>query len=130
MLKKTMKYVDYEGNERTETFHFNLSKGEIMEMQLSENGGYEKYIQRIIEAQDQKTLVALFKSLILKAYGEKSADGRRFIKSQELSDAFAQTEAYSDLFIELTTNTSAASAFVNGIMPADLKDAVAKIPAQ
>lgn len=130
MLKKTMKYEDYEGNERTETFHFNLSKGEIMEMQLSENGGYEKYIQRIIEAQDQKTLVALFKSLILKAYGEKSADGRRFIKSQELSDAFAQTEAYSDLFIELTTDTSAASAFVNGIMPADLKDAVAKIPAK
>ena len=72
MLKKTMKYVDYEGNERTETFHFNLSKGEIMEMQLSENGGYEKYIQRIIEAQDQKTLVALFKSLILKASAVRS----------------------------------------------------------
>ncbi len=117
MLKKTITYVDYDGNERTEDFYFNLSKAEIAEMELSAEGGLTKLIERIVAAQDGKKIVEIFKDLILRAYGEKSPDGKRFIKSPELRDAFAQTEAYSELFMELATNADASTAFVNGIVP-------------
>lgn len=126
MLKRKMTYVDYNGNERTEDFYFNLSKAELTEMQLSEAGGMTAFIQKIVNTQDTKQIIALFKELILKAYGEKSLDGKRFIKSKELSDAFAQTEAYSDLFMELATNSKAAADFVNGIIPSDLAKQVAE----
>lgn len=126
MLKRKMTYVDYNGNERTEDFYFNLSKAELTEMQLSEAGGLTEFIQRIIDTQDTKAIIELFKDLILKAYGEKSLDGKRFIKSKELSEGFAQTEAYSDLFMELATDSKAAAAFVNGIIPADLAKQVAE----
>lgn len=117
MLKKTITYTDYNGVERTEDFWFNLSKAELMEMELSTAGGIADMIQRIVKAQDQPTIVKIFKELILKAYGEKSADGRRFVKSKEISEAFSQTEAYSMLFMELATSDTAASDFVNGIVP-------------
>lgn len=117
MLKKTITYTDYDGVERTEDFFFNLSKAEVAEMELSNQGGMEKMLQQIAMTQDRKRLVELFKEIILKAYGEKSMDGRRFIKSKELSEAFSQTEAYSELFMQLATDTEAASKFINGIMP-------------
>ena len=120
MLKKTITYTDYSGIERTEDFYFNLSKAEILEMQLSVNGGFAEMLQKIIKAKDFPTLVKTFKELILVSYGEKSEDGRRFVKSKEISDAFAQTEAYSILFMELSNDDKAASEFVNGILPADL----------
>lgn len=119
MLKKTITYVDYEDNERTEDFYFNLSNAELAEMELSAEGGLEKIIRKIIAEQRVDELVKIFKDLILNSYGEKSLDGRRFVKSKELSTAFSQTEAYSDLFIELATNEEAATAFVNGLMPKD-----------
>lgn len=117
MLKKEIKYVDYDGNDRTETFHFNLTKAEIAEMELSVEGGLVKQIEKIVAEQDSKRIIELFKDIILKSYGEKSPDGKRFIKSQELSNAFSQTEAYSELFMELATNPETAAAFVNGIVP-------------
>lgn len=117
MLKKTMTYIDYNGNERTEDFYFNLTKAELMEMELSVNGGLEATIQSIIAAQNTAKLVEIFKDLILRAYGEKSLDGKHFVKSKEISAAFSQTEAYSDLFMELATDADSASAFVNGIVP-------------
>ena len=117
MLKKTITYTDYDGVSRTEDFYFNLSKAEIAEMDLSTEGGLDKYIERVISARDTASLISIFKSLILKSYGEKSPDGKRFIKSDDLSTAFSQTEAYSDLFMELATDADAASAFVNGISP-------------
>ena len=117
MIKKTIKYVDYDGNEREEDFYFNLNKAEIAEMQMTASGGMDKFINRIINEQDGKRIVELFKELVLKSYGKKSDDGRRFIKSQELRDEFSQTEAYSELFMELATNADAAAAFVNGIIP-------------
>lgn len=120
MLKKTITYPGCDGIERTEDFYFNLSKAELMEMELGTTGGMTVMINRIVAAQDIATLVKIFKDLILKAYGEKSADGRRFIKSEELSTAFSQTEAYSKLFMELATDDKAASEFINGIMPADV----------
>jgi hypothetical protein len=117
MLKKSIEYVDYEGNSRTEDFYFNLTKAECLEMELSLEGGLSKTVERIVAAQDNKQIMEIFKELILKAYGEKSPDGRRFVKTQEIRDGFAQTEAYSELFIELATNADAAAIFVNGITP-------------
>lgn len=120
MLVKNITYTDYNGNERTEKFYFNLSKAELVEMEYSATGGLAQTIEKIIEAQDGPQIMALFKELILKAYGEKSADGKRFVKSKELSEEFAQTEAYVQLFMELATDAEAASNFVNGLIPADI----------
>lgn len=120
MLKKTITYVDYNGNQRTEDFYFNLSKAEIMEMELGTTGGFVEMINRIVEAQDAPSLIKIFKDLILKAYGEKSLDGKRFVKSEEIREAFSQTEAYSNLFMELATDATAAADFVNGIIPKNL----------
>lgn len=120
MLKKTIEYTDYNGTKRTEDFYFNLSKAEIAEMELEIPGGMTVMLQRITAAQDTPSLVKIFKDLILRSYGVKSDDGKRFIKSQQLKDEFSQTEAYSELFMELATNAEAASAFVNGILPSDV----------
>lgn len=120
MLKKTIAYTDYNGTERTEDFYFNLSKAEIMEMEMGTTGGLAEMIQRIVAAQDAPAIIKIFKDLVLKAYGEKSADGKRFVKSEELASAFSQTEAYSILFMELATDADAAAKFVNGIVPADV----------
>lgn len=84
MLKKTISYTDYDGNKREEDFYFNLNKAELAEMELSTTGGIQNYINRIVAAQDTATLVKIFKELILKAYGQKSLDGKRFIKNDEL----------------------------------------------
>lgn len=126
MLKKTMTYVNYNGEEVTEDFYFNLSKAEIMEMELSTGGGYAEMIEKIVAAKDVPSIIKIFKDLILQSYGEKSADGKRFVKSEALSQAFSQTEAYSDLFMELATDAEAAAEFVNGIIPADAAKELAK----
>lgn len=117
MLKKTITYADYNGVERTEDFYFNLSEAEVMEMEMSTVGGLAEMIRGIIAAQDAPAIIKTFKDLILKAYGEKSPDGKRFIKSDELAASFSQTEAYSKLFMELATDADSAAAFVNGILP-------------
>lgn len=117
MLKKTVTYVDYNGVERTEDLYFNLTKAEIMEMEMGISGGLSEQITKVIEAKDNVSILKIFKDLVLKSYGEKSPDGRRFMKSEEIRTAFSQTEAYSNIFMELATDAKAASAFVNGIMP-------------
>ena len=117
MLKKTITYIDYNGVERTEDFYFNLSKAEVLELEMGTTGGLTEMINKIVAAQDTPTLIKVFKDLVLRAYGEKSPDGKRFIKSDEIRDAFSQTEAYSNLFMELATDAEAASKFFNGIIP-------------
>lgn len=123
MLKKNIKYVDYDGNDRAEDFYFNLNKAEIVELELGTTGGLTKTLEKIVQEKDNKRIVEYFKAIILKAYGEKSADGRRFIKSQELRDSFEQTEAYSELFMELSSNAKAAADFISGIVPKEAADA-------
>ena len=120
MLKKTITYNDYNGTERTEDFYFNLSKAEVMEMEMSTTGGLAEMIKNVVAKQDAPSIIKIFKDLILKAYGEKSADGKRFVKSEELATAFSQTEAYSILFTELATDDKAAANFVNGIVPTEM----------
>lgn len=128
MLKKAITYTDYNGVERKEDFYFNLSKAEVMEMELGTEGGLSGMIQKIVAAQDIPSIAKIFKDLILKAYGEKSADGKRFIKNPELSEAFSQTEAYSELFMGLATNPEEAATFVNGIMPGNIEGAKDMLP--
>jgi hypothetical protein len=120
MIKETITYVDYNGLERTEDFYFNLSKAEVMEMELSTAGGLAEMLQRIVDSKDAPALIKIFKEIVLKAYGEKSADGRRFQKSPEISEAFSQTEAYSELFMKLATNDEEAARFIKGIVPANV----------
>ena len=117
MLKKTIKYTDYNEVEREETFYFNLSKVEVTEMEMSVPGGWVNWLEKVVEAQSEPELISIFKKIILKAYGEKSSDGRRFIKNEELSTAFSQTEAFVELFMELATEADAAAVFFNGIVP-------------
>ena len=119
MIKKTITYTDYNDNERTEDFYFNLNQAEVMELELSTSGGLANMITNIINAQDAPAIIKIFKELLLKAYGKKSPDGRRFEKSEALSNEFSQTEAYSKLFMELATDADKAAEFVNGIVPAN-----------
>lgn len=124
MLKKTIAYTDYNGIARKEDFYFNLTQAEVTEMEVSVEGGLVEMINRVVAARNGKVIIETFKDVILRAYGEKSPDGRRFIKNQEIRDAFAQTEAYSILFMELATDAKAASEFVNGIIPPQAAKAV------
>lgn len=122
MLAKKIKYTDFNGNEREEEFLFNLTQAEVMEMELSTAGGLAESIQKVVAAQNAPEIIKIFKTLILKAYGEKSADGKMFVKSEEISNNFSYTNAYSQLFMELAMNDEAAAAFVNGIVPHDVDE--------
>lgn len=117
MLKKTITYTDYDGVERKEDFWFNLNKAEIVEMEMVSPYGYEKMVENIIAENDSKRLIEIFKEFILNAYGKKSPDGKRFVKSKELREEFAQTEAYVELFMELANDAKAAADFMNGVFP-------------
>lgn len=121
MIKITKEYTDFNGNKRNETYMFNFTEAEIAEMEMSVNGGYKELIQKIIDTQDSPGLMKIFKDLVLDSYGEKSADGKYFHKSAEMREAFSHTQAYSDIFMELARDTDKAIAFVNGIMPDNLK---------
>lgn len=124
MIKKTITYTDYNGVERTENFYFNLSEAEVMEMEMSTEGGMAESIQKVVDAKDAPAIIRVFKDLVLKAYGVKSDDGRRFMKTKpdgtRYADDFKETEAYSQIFMELATDADAAAKFVNGIVPAKL----------
>lgn len=121
MLKKVIKYKDFNGVEREEPFYFNLNEAEMFELEMGTTGGFAEFIVRVIQEKDQKTLISLFKEFILKAYGEKSADGKYLMKSPEISAKFACTNAYSVLFMELATDADKAAEFVNGLAPTDEK---------
>lgn len=122
MIKKTITYIDYNDNERTEDFYFNLSKAELTEMELAETGGLVNLINRIIAEQDNKAIIEMFKDLVIKSHGVKSADGRKFVKNEHTREDFTQTEAYSEIFMELATDADAAAVFVKGILPKEPQD--------
>lgn len=125
MLKKTITFTDFDGNERTEDFYFNLKKSEILELHMETVGGLKQMLETILAKQDAPKIMMVFKELILKSYGEKSADGKRFIKSEQLSKEFEETNAYDVLFMDLMDANNAA-AFVNGIIPAELAAEIEK----
>lgn len=133
MFKHVIKYTDYNGTEREEQFYFNLSKAELMEMELSTQAGVEEMIRMLIATNDNAKIVQIYKDLILKSYGIKSEDGRRFIKSQALRDQFEQSEAYSEFFMEILSNNKLQSDFINGVISGtnvpnmDEKEAISKL---
>ncbi len=129
MLTKSITYTDYDGNERTENFMFNLTKAELAELNLTTEGGLQVAIQRIIDSKDIPEITKWFKKIIMMAYGEKSLDGRRFVKSKELSEEFLQTEAYSELFMELISDENAAANFISGVVPQVPSAEKANVPA-
>lgn len=117
MFKKTISFTDYNGNERTEDFYFNLNESEVTKLEMRVPGGLSAMMQRIVQAQDSQQIIDAFEDLICRSYGEKSPDGREFRKSPELVNRFMQTEAYNKLFMELCTDAKAASEFFNNIIP-------------
>lgn len=120
MLKKTITYIDYDGNERTEDHYFNLSKAEVMEMELSEKGGMSAMLDNMIAEQNAPDIMRQFKNILLKSYGKKGPDGRRFIKSDDISIEFTQTEAYTTLLMELLSDENKMAEFIKGILPKDM----------
>ena len=128
MLKRTITYTDYNEVERTEDFYFNLSKAELMDMELEMDGGFDKLLEQIINTEDGKLIIGVFKKILLQSYGVKSDDGRRFMKTAEIREAFQQTEAFSQIYTDMFTNVERAVEFVNGIIPKDLAEQVEKTP--
>lgn len=126
MIKETVTYTDFNGVERTETFYFHFSKAELLEMEMSVEGGFTERIQRIIDAKDQVTLIKVIKNFVLDAYGVKSPDGKRFQKNDEIRTAFLECPAYSEIFMKLATDDVAAAEFVKGVVPDDMKEQIAK----
>lgn len=116
MFKKTIEYTDYNGVDRTESFYFNLSPADLIDMEV-ESGGYKQMIQNIIDSQDIQSLMKAFKELIRRSYGVKSQDGKHFVKNDEVFEEFVSTPAYSNLIMEFLEDTDKAVEFVNGIMP-------------
>jgi hypothetical protein len=127
VLKKTITYEDFNGETVSEDFFFHLSKAELVELEMSHSGGLSASLQRIVEAEDAKSIIAEFKNIILSAYGKRSEDGKRFIKNQQLREEFESTEAYSTLFMELVTDTDAAVEFINGVIPQGMAEEAAKL---
>lgn len=130
MLKKTVTYKDYNDVERTETFYFHFNEAEILDMEMSTEGGFAERVQRIIDAKEQTALLKVIKKFVLDAYGVKSEDGKRFIKNDEVRDAFVQCPAYSIIFMELVTNDVLAAEFVNKVVPESMKDQLKAIAAK
>lgn len=120
MIKKTVQYEDFNGEQQVEDIYFNLSKAEITEMELSKDGGLTTHIERITEAKNNKELIVLFKDILTKSVGKRSADGKRFIKNDTIREEFISSEAYSTLFMELAFDDTAAVEFITGVMPKDL----------
>lgn len=125
MIKKTITYVDFNDVQRTETFYFNYSQAELLEMEMSIDGGFVERVKRIIDAKDAPSLVKLWKKFVIDAYGVKSDDGRRFIKNDEVRAAFVECPAYSAIFMELATDDVAGAEFVKGVVPANMANEVA-----
>lgn len=127
MLKREIKYENFDGNEVTDTYYFNLTRSEMIELEVGYKDGLEAALRRIIETNDRQKLIAEFKNLVLLSYGVKSDDGKRFIKSDQLREEFTQTPAYDALFMELATNDDAAATFIKGIVPKDFSKEMDKI---
>ena len=130
MISKTVTYKDWNGMDRTETFYFHFSQAELMEMEVSHDGGFSERVKKIAAANNLPDMLKIWKNFVLDAYGIKSEDGRRFMKNDEIRQSFVECPAYSIIFMELATNTEAASNFINQVVPADMAAQVASAQAK
>lgn len=120
MLKKRIKFEDFNGEEREEDFYFNLTKTELVKWELGTTGGLQSLIQKIVDTKDSGALLKIFDDIIGMAYGVRSDDGKRFIKSKELTDEFRQTNAYDEMFIEFMQNPDKYNEFLKAVIPAEV----------
>ena len=120
MLKRTISFEDFNGEQASEVYYFNLSKSELIELEVGYKAGLQAALTKIIEAEDRQALVTEFKKIILLAYGVKSEDGKRFVKNDQLREEFQQTAAYQQLFMELALDSDKAAEFINGVLPKDM----------
>ena len=127
MIKKTITYEDYDGNKQTREFYFGLSKAELIKLDVSNKGGLQKTVERIMNENDAEKIYELFETIIQKSVGKKSEDGQRFVKSEDMTAAFVESPAYSELIMEMIQNPEAASAFVTGILPKDLQESAKQV---
>lgn len=129
MLKKEIEYEDLDGNKLTETFWFHLSKAELAEMAVSKEGkagGLDTWVRNLIQSQDGEVLVSTFKKILLSTIGERSADNKYFIKNDEIRQRFEGSDAYSVLFMEIMTDADKMTAFIDGVVPASMREELAK----
>ena len=122
MIKKTVTYTDYNGEQRTETFYFHYTEAEILDMEMSEEGSFVDRIQRIIDAKDKTALMKLIKKFVIDAYGVKSEDGKRFIKNDAVRTEFLESPAYSQIWMELVMDDEIAADFINNVIPSGMKE--------
>lgn len=128
MFKDVITYTDFNGVERTEDVYFHLSVPELIDMEIDhDNDSYADYIEKVIAAKDTKKLIEIFKALLLKAYGQKSEDGRTFKKDVEITKDFEGSPIYADLYMKLASDSDYAAKFINGILPSDLDKQIAKL---
>ena len=127
MLKETLTYTDYFGNEQTRDFYFHYSEAELTKMQLGQVGGLERFIEKILQTQDQPKLADLFEEFILASYGERSEDGQQFIKNEEVRNRFKQCPAYSDLFMRLMTDDEYLAYFIQNVVPQSIREKAAQV---
>lgn len=120
MITITETYTDYNGTKRTEEFLFHFNKAELLEMEMTTEGGFSARVNRIINANSHSELVKIMKQFVLDAYGIKSDDGRRFMKSDEIRRSLVECPAYSQIFMRLATDDKAAADFINGVTPDDM----------
>lgn len=120
MIVMTETYVDFDGRQRTEEFRFHFNKAELMEMEMTTEGGFSTRVNRIVNANNHNDLLQIMKKFVLDAYGIKSDDGRRFMKTDEIRQSFVECPAYSQIFMRLATDDKAAAEFINGVVPADM----------
>lgn len=123
MLKREIIYENYDGVEIKETFYFNLTRSEIVMMGMEDDGDLAERLKAIVDTKDGKQIVKVLHDLLLRSYGEKSSDGRRFVKSPELSKAFSETPAFDILFDEILDPDKALD-FINALIPKKYRDAV------
>lgn len=127
MIKKTVTYKNFNDVEVTEDCYFNYTESQLADLEMSVGGGLSATLRSLSAAQNETELYKFFRQLILGAYGIKSADGRKFMKSKEISEDFEQTAAYNAIFMELVTNTDKAIEFVNNLIPESLKEKMSKV---
>ncbi len=126
MYHREIEFEDFNGTTRKETFYFNLSRHEVLDLEWRTPGGIENYMKTIMATLDGQKLADMFQMLIDKSYGVKSPDGRSFVKGDQILNNFKFTNAYDNLYVELATDDKAAAEFINGIFPKEAVEAARK----
>lgn len=127
MLRKEVEYKDFDGNDRKDVLWFHLNEVEITEMDLETSGGLVKYMESIIDKNDVNQLITIFKDLLIRSYGERSMDGKHFYKDDKIRNEFVSSAAYPVLYMEMVSDADKAVEFINGIVPSNIREQMAKI---